>query len=87
MPGADRRVPEVVVIEPHDFSETLQAIQALRESKIVILKLSELEPSQVQRAVDIAGGACAISCYTKWVGEQTFLFTPNSVTVSIVNNN
>lgn len=61
MPGADRRVPEVVVIEPHDFSETPQAIQALRESKIVILKLSELEPNQVQRAVDIvASGACAI---------------------------
>jgi len=41
----------------------------------VILKLSELEPKQVQRAIEVTGGTYAINGYTKWLGEQTFLFT------------
>ena len=87
LPGVATRAVEIVVIEPRKFSEALTAIQALRASKIVILKLSELESKQVQRVIDlVTGGTYAIDGYTKWVGEQTFLFTPRSISVSTVNN-
>lgn len=83
MLGAVSKIPEIIVIEPQSLEETSQAIQALRELKIVILKLTKLEPKQAQRAVDfVAGGTYAISGHTEWVGEQTFLFTPKSVQVN-----
>ena len=84
MPGVASIIPEIVIIEPRSLEETLQAIQALRERNIVILKLSELEPSQAQRAVDLVnGGTYAIDGRLKWIGERTFLFTPRCVQVSI----
>lgn len=83
MPGAASIIPEIVVIEPRDLSETSQAIQALREWKIVILKLTWLEPKVAQRAADfVTGGTYAIDGHTQWIGERTFLFTPRSVQVS-----
>ena len=76
-------IPEIVVIEPLSLEETSLAIQALREWKIVILKLTKLEPKQAQRAVDfVTGGTYAITGRTEWIGEQTFLFTPRCVQVS-----
>ncbi len=77
MPGAASRIPEIVVIEPRELSETSLAIQALREWKIVILKLTELESNQAQRAVDfVSGGTYAVDGHTTWIGEKIFLFTP-----------
>ncbi len=43
MPGAEQRIPEIVVMKLHDFWSAHQAILALRKWKIVILILSELE--------------------------------------------
>ena len=83
MPATASTTPEIVVIEPHLLEETSLAIQALRELKIVILKLTKLEPEQAQRAVDfVTGGTYAICGHTQWIGEQTFLFTPKSVQVN-----
>lgn len=83
MPGAASRIPEIVIIEPRDLSESSQAIQALRELKIVVLKLSKLDPNQAQRVVDfVTGGTYAIDGYTRWIGERTFLFAPRCVQVS-----
>lgn len=83
MPGVASKIPEIVVIEPRSLEEALQAIQALQEWNIVILKLSSLEPNQAQRAVDfINGGTYAIDGHTKRIGEQTFLFTPRCVQVT-----
>lgn len=84
LPGSTSMIPQqIVIIEPRSFEETSQAIQALRESKMVILKLSKLEPNQAQRAADfVTGGTYAIDGHTEWIGEQTFLFTPRYVQVS-----
>lgn len=87
MPESARRILEIVVIEPHDLSEAPQAIQALREWKIVILKLSQLESNQVQRAADlVTGGTYAINGHTKWIDEQTILFAPRDVRVVYDDN-
>lgn len=84
LPGpAASRVAEIVVLEPRSLSESSQAIQALREWKTVILKLSGLEPKQAQRAADfVTGGTYAVDGHTERLGEQTFLFTPRCVQVS-----
>lgn len=81
--GVTSRFLEIVIIQPQDWLETSHAIQALRESKVVVLKLSDLEPNQAQRAADfVTGGTYAIDGHTQWLGEQTFLCTPSGVLVS-----
>lgn len=85
MPGV-ASIPEILVIDARSLEETSQAIQALREWKIVILKLTGLEPNQAQRAADfVIGGTYAIDGHIEWIGEQTLLFTPRSVQISTQN--
>lgn len=74
---------EVVLMEPRSFEEMPEAIQALRDGKMVVLNLTMMEPDQAQRAVDfVAGGTYATDGHQERVGESIFLFTPRSVQVT-----
>lgn len=68
---------QVVVIEPHSYTEVSQAIHALWQCKSVVLDLSKMKPEQVQRAVDfIAGATHALQGKQEQVGEDIFIFIP-----------
>jgi cell division inhibitor SepF len=83
MPGPGNGNYEVVLMEPQTFEEMPQAIQALRERKMVVLNLTMMEPDQAQRAVDfVAGGTFAMDGHQERVGESIFLFTPLCVQVT-----
>lgn len=83
MPRAVNSIASVVVMEPREFEEMSQAIQALRERKSVVLNLTLMAPELAQRAVDfVAGGTVAIDGHTERIGENTFLFTPTCVQIS-----
>lgn len=76
----DSQTPEMVVMELQSEQETRQALQALQERKMVVLKLNRLSSDKAQRVVDwMAGGTSAIDGHTVWIGEQTFLFVPSSI--------
>lgn len=84
LPKAASRILEILVVEPRSKKETYLAIQALREGKIVILKLSALETKWARRAADfITGSTYAIDGRTQLIGERTLLFTPRCVKVTI----
>jgi len=73
-------VAEMVLMEPREFEEMFQVIQALRERKSVILNLTMMAPEQAQRAVDfVAGGAYSIEGNQERIGKSVFLFTPSCV--------
>jgi cell division inhibitor SepF len=81
--GIDPKSPEVVVIELRSEQETVKALQALQERKMVVLTLNRLSAEKAQRVVDwMAGGTHAIDGRTVWIGEQTFLFAPSCVQIS-----
>ena len=83
MPGSNNGNYEVLLMEPRSFEEMPQAIEALRERKMVVLNLTMMEPDQAQRAVDfVAGGTYAMNGHQERVGESIFLFTPLSVQVT-----
>ena len=82
MPGINGNY-EVLLMEPRSFEEMPQALQALRERKMVVLNLTMMEPDQAQRAVDfVAGGTYAMDGHQERVGESIFLFTPSTVQVT-----
>ena len=83
MPGISSSSSEVNLMEPRNFDEMPQAIQALRERKTVILNLTMMDPDQAQRAVDfVAGGTYAIDGHQERIGESIFLFAPSCVSVT-----
>ncbi|QEY31086.1 cell division protein SepF [Synechococcus sp. RSCCF101] len=74
--------PEIVVMTPRCFEDALDAVQAVRELKTVILNLSMLEPDMAQRAVDfVSGGVQALDGHQERVGNMVFLFAPEIVDV------
>jgi len=83
LPGVNPPTSEVVVMEPRSFDEMAQVIQYLRERKTVIMNLTLMDPAEAQRSVDfVAGGTYAIDGHQERIGENIFLFTPSTVTVS-----
>ncbi|NEQ96764.1 MAG: cell division protein SepF, partial [Cyanothece sp. SIO2G6] len=61
MPGASSFQSELVIMEPYSFQEIPAAIIALRDRKVVVLNLSNLDADEAQRSVDyVAGGAFAL---------------------------
>ncbi len=83
LPGISQPTNEVVVLEPRSFDEMAQVIQYLRERKTVIMNLSLMDPAEAQRSVDfVAGGTYAIDGHQERIGENIFLFTPSTVTIS-----
>jgi cell division inhibitor SepF len=82
-PATNEKNPDVVVMELTSEEETPQAMQALQERKMVILKLARLAPARAQRIVDwMSGSTYAIDGQIEWLGEQTFLFAPSSFQVT-----
>ncbi len=83
LPSVNQPTTEVVVLEPRSFDEMAQVIQYLRERKTVIMNLTLMDPGEAQRSVDfVAGGTYAIDGHQERIGENIFLFTPSTVTVS-----
>ncbi len=83
LPSVSQPTSEVVVMEPRSFDEMAQVVQHLRDRKTVIMNLTLMDPADAQRSVDfVAGGTYAIDGHQERIGENIFLFTPSTVTVS-----
>ncbi|MGF1481787.1 MAG: cell division protein SepF [Cyanophyceae cyanobacterium] len=73
---------EVLIVEPRTDSSVVEALEALRQRKVVVVKLEYLTPQKQQRVADwLAGCACAIDGQTRWLEQHTLLCTPPGVDV------
>jgi cell division inhibitor SepF len=75
--------PEVLLMEPRHFEESLDAVQAVRERKTVVLNLTAMAPEEAQRSADfVSGGVFALDGHQERLGEMVFLFAPKGVGVT-----
>lgn len=75
---------ELMVIEPKSFDDALEVVNNLRTRKSLILNLHLLDAEQSQRVVDFVSGAThAIDGHQQKVGDGVFVFTPNTVNISV----
>ncbi len=83
-PNFNRGAYEVVIVEPHSFSEAGSIVQNLIDRKTVVLNLHLLDKDQSQRTIDfVCGAAHALSGKPQKVGDMVFVFTPSNVTMSV----
>lgn len=83
MPGVSSAQAELVIMEPLSFQEVPAAVIALRERKVVVLNLGNLDADEAQRSVDyVAGGTFALDGHQERIGKCVFLFTPHSVQIT-----
>ena len=83
-PNFSRSAYEVVIVEPHSFSEAGSIVQNLIDRKTVVLNLHLLDKDQSQRTIDfVCGAAHALSGKPQKVGDMVFVFTPSNVTMSV----
>lgn len=77
------RATEIVVLEPRSLEEARSVADHLRSRCPVIVNLRDLDREAARRIVDfICGAAYAVDGQTQRVGEEIFLFTPSTVTVT-----
>ena len=75
---------EVKVMEPRSFEDAATIVQHLRNRKTIVLNLHLLDKEQSQRTIDfVCGAAFALGGAPQKVGDTVFVFTPNSVQLSV----
>ena len=75
---------EVKIIEPRSFTDAKQIVNQLLENKTVVLNLHLLDKEQSQKIIDfVCGAAFALGGAPQKVGDTVFVFTPNSVQLSV----
>ena len=75
---------EVRIIEPRSFGDTTQIVKQLLDQKTVVLNLHLLDKEQSQRTIDfVCGAAFALGGAPQKVGDTVFVYTPNSVQLSV----
>lgn len=73
----------VAILKPMGYEDITALCDCLKQKKIVIMNLKNIELSIAQRCVDFASGAiCAIDGDIKEVSPDILLLTPNGVDVS-----
>ena len=87
-PSFNRSAYEVIIVEPHSFSEAGSIVQNLIDRKTVVLNLHLLDKDQSQRTIDfVCGAAHALSGKPQKVGDMVFVFTPSNVSMSVETQN
>jgi cell division inhibitor SepF len=77
------RPMEIVVVEPRSFDEARSAAEHLKSRRPVIVNLRDVDRDLARRIVDFACGVTyAIDGQMQRIGEEIFLFTPSTVSVT-----
>src|SRR5688572_14058927 len=77
------RPMEIVVVEPRSFDEARSAAEHLKSRRPVIVNLRDVDRDLARRIVDFTCGVTyAIDGQMQRVGEEIFLFTPSTVSVT-----
>lgn len=75
---------EVKIIEPRSFGDSKQIVKQLLDNRTVVLNLHLLDKEQSQRTIDfVCGASHALGGAPQKVGDTVFVFTPNSVQLSV----
>lgn len=84
LPNANYKNHEVRIVEPRSFGDTTQIVQQLLDGKTVILNLHLLDKETAQKTIDfVCGATFAIGGKPQKIGDTVFVFTPNSVQLSV----
>ncbi|MDR7420592.1 MAG: cell division protein SepF [Armatimonadota bacterium] len=76
------RPMEIVVLEPRSFDEARAGADHLKARRPVIVNLRDVDRDLARRVVDFTCGVTyAVDGHMQRVGDEIFLFTPNTVTV------
>jgi len=73
---------EVVLFHPSNFNDTSDAADHLRNKKVVILNMENVDKAMSRRVVDfLSGCAYALDGKVKKVAQSTYLFCPHNMDV------
>jgi cell division inhibitor SepF len=76
---------EIIIHEPKVYEDSLNISTQLRSGNPVIINLRHLDPTEGTRLIDfVCGTAYAIDGHMIKIGEPIFLFTPNNILISDV---
>lgn len=74
---------KVSIVKPNDYDEATQICDDLKNRKIVVINVSELEPKIAQRLLDFMGGASyVLNGELQEVEKGVYLLSPSNVEVS-----
>lgn len=74
---------KVVIVKPKDYDEATQICDDLKNRKIVVVNVTELEPKTAQRLLDFMGGASyVLNGELLEVEKGVYLLSPSNVDIS-----
>ncbi|WP_010631021.1 cell division protein SepF [Sporolactobacillus vineae] len=78
-----RQQEKVVLVEPKVFDDVEDIVTQIKNKKTVICSLDSTTRGDAQRILDFMSGTCfALNGQLRKIGKNTFLFAPDSVSIS-----
>lgn len=78
--AAPKKACEMVLVRARDYNELPNIAQSIKDQKVVIVNMEELDRMTSQRMVDfLAGAVFALGGETQKVSGSTYLFSSNQV--------
>ncbi|MCX7902993.1 MAG: cell division protein SepF [Caloramator sp.] len=75
--------PKVLLKRPQELEDTIDIIEAIKEKKIVILNMVNLDRDLAQRMLDIiVGGSYALGGDIEEIAKSVYLVVPESVEIT-----
>ncbi|AAK80078.1 cell division inhibitor SepF [Clostridium acetobutylicum] len=74
---------KVVIVKPKDYDEATQICDDLKNRKIVVVNVTDLEPKTAQRLLDFMGGASyVLNGELLEIDKGVYLLSPSNVDIS-----
>ena len=79
---------EVIICEPHSYSESVEFVKYLRDKKSIVVNLHNLDAANACRLVDFLCGAThALNGNQQRISDSVFIFTPVGVALTAETQN
>lgn len=75
--------PKVSIKKPEKFQDIMDIVDALKQRRIIVMNITEVEHNSAQRMIDYIGGACyALNAEFEEIEQSVYLVAPDNVEIS-----
>ncbi len=76
-------IPKVALKKPQEFQDIMDIVDSVKQKKIIIMNVYEVEPRMAQRMIDYIVGACyALGASFEEISKCIYIIAPDGVEVT-----
>lgn len=76
-------IPKVALKKPEEFQDIMDIVDSVKQKRIIIMNVSEVDPKKAQRMIDYIVGSCyALGASFEEISKSIYIIAPEGVEVT-----